>query len=126
MADLGQLYRDHRCLWEIDFDYAGFEWVDFKDWEGSTVSFLRKGKEPGDYLLIVFNFTPVVRENYRLGAPDCAYYEEIFNSDADIYYGSNVGNGGGAQAESVPCQQWPCSISITLPPLGMLVFKPLR
>ncbi|MBI4829491.1 MAG: 1,4-alpha-glucan branching protein GlgB [Nitrospinae bacterium] len=126
MADLGRLYRQNACLWEVDFNYHGFEWVDFHDAEGSVVAFMRKAKDPADYLLFVFNFTPVPRQNYTIGAPEHCRYDEVLNSDAEIYYGSNVGNGGGLWSDHRPWGRWPCSLTVTLPPLGMLAFRPRR
>ncbi len=113
-------------MWEEDFTYRGFEWLDFKDSESSIVSFIRKTKDQMDYALFVFNFTPVVRREYKLGAPDHCFYEEILNSDSEDYYGSNVGNGGGVWSEPVPWREWPNTITITLPPLAMLILKPSR
>ena len=126
MADLGRLYTGSPCLWEDDFTYHGFEWVDFHDAEGSVVAFMRKAKDPSDYLLFVFNFTPVPRQGYTIGAPEHCRYDEVLNSDAEAYYGSNVGNGGGLWSDPRPWGRWPCSMTLTLPPLGMLAFRPRR
>ncbi len=124
VIDLNRLYRSEPSLYEIDFDYHGFEWIDFHDTEKSVISFMRKAKNPDDFLLFVFNLTPVVRMNYRVGVPSRRYYREILNSDSYEYWGSNVGNHGGVMAEDIPFHGRPYSINITLPPLGMLVFKP--
>ncbi len=124
VIDLNSLYRSEPSLYEIDFDYNGFEWIDFHDTEKSIISFMRKGKDPDDFLVFVFNFTPVLRMNYRIGVPSKRYYREILNSDSYEYWGSNVGNYGGVMAEDIPFHGRPYSINITLPPLGMLVFKP--
>lgn len=126
VSDLGRIYRENSCMWEIDFDYRGFEWVDFSDSEASVASFIRKGKDASDNMIFVFNFTPVVRHGYKIGAPECVFYEEVINSDSETYYGSNVGNHGGVQAEPAPWNQWPASLTISLPPLAMLAFKPKR
>jgi len=126
MIDLGRLYRNSRCMWEDDFSSSGFEWVDFNDAESSTVSFIRKSKNPDDYMLFVFNFTPVVRHGYKIGVPENCFYKEVLNSDSDDYYGSNVGNQGGVWAEPIACDQWPNTISITLPPLAVTIFSPKR
>ncbi len=126
MADLGAVYRNEKSLWEVDFSHAGFEWVDFHDWERSVVSFIRKAKDPADYLLFVFNFTPTPRWNYRIGAPEALFYEEILNSDSEMYYGSNLGNQGGILAENSPCHGRPYSLNATLPPLSITAFKPVR
>lgn len=126
MADLGHIYQNEKSLWEIDFSYDGFAWLDFHDWESSIISFMRKSKDPSDYTIFVFNMTPVPRWDYRLGVPEDTHYEEIINSDSEIYYGSNLGNFGGVHSESSPCHGQPCSIRITLPPLAMVGFKPAR
>ena len=124
MRRLGKLYLESNCLWENDFTHEGFEWVDIHDTESSIVSFRRKGKDPDDYMLFVFNFTPEPKYNYKVGAPDLCYYEEVINSDSEIYDGSNMGNAGGVMAESVPSGNWSHSISVIVPPLSMLAFKP--
>ena len=126
MADLGKLYRDEKALWEVDFSDEGFEWIDFSDKDSSLISFIRFAKNKKDYLVFVFNFTPEPREGYRLGVPENVFYEEILNSDAEAYYGSNIGNFGGAQADEASCHDKPFSISITLPPLASLCFRPKR
>jgi 1,4-alpha-glucan branching enzyme len=121
--ELNRLYRNHPALYEVDFHYSGFEWVDIHDVESSVISFLRFSKDRKDELLFACNFTPVVRKNYRLGVPSASRYEEVFNSDAAIFGGSNVGNGGGVDAAPVKFHGRPASISITLPPLGVVVFR---
>ena len=126
MADLGKLYRNEKALWEVDFSDEGFEWIDFSDKESSVISFIRCAKNRDDYLIFVFNFTPTPRPDYRLGVLEEVFYEEVLNSDAEDYYGSNVGNLGGVWAEAAPCHDKPCSISITLPPLAALCFRPKR
>jgi 1,4-alpha-glucan branching enzyme len=92
--------------------------------DNSIASFLRRGKEPGDCLVCVFNFTPVVLEGYRVGVPGPGFYREALNSDASVYGGSNVGNIGGAVAEAVPWNGRPWSVKLTLPPLGALYLRP--
>ncbi|MBI4379303.1 MAG: 1,4-alpha-glucan branching protein GlgB [Nitrospinae bacterium] len=124
VKDLNHLYKSEAAMWEIDFEYAGFEWIDFHDWERSIVSFIRRGKDPDNHLVFVFNFTPAPRFNYRIGVPSHCLYKEILNSDASIYCGSNLGNEGGRWADQIPWQWKPCSLEITLPPLSSLVFKP--
>ncbi len=126
MIDLGEMYSREKSLFEIDSSFDGFEWVDLHDWEGSTISFIRKAVDPSDYILFVFNFTPVPRWNHRLGVPESGYFEEILNSDSEIYYGSNLGNQGGVWAEEKPMCEKPYSINITLPPLSVTAFKPKR
>jgi 1,4-alpha-glucan branching enzyme len=120
---LNILYRRERALHELDFDPAGFEWMDFADYESSIISFLRKGRSTGDAVLVICNFTPVLRYNYRVGVPAGGFWRELLNSDATEYGGSGQGNLGGAEAAPVPSHGRDYSLSVTLPPLGMVVFK---
>lgn len=122
VKDLNRVYKDNRPLWEIDFTPEGFEWVDFNDHENSVVSFIRKTRD-GEKILCVFNFTPTPHQNYRLGVPVDGYYEEIFNSDSDMYYGSNVGNEGGRHSEQVSAHGKNHSLVLNLPPLAGMMFK---
>jgi 1,4-alpha-glucan branching enzyme len=124
LQELNRLYSAEPAMYEVDFDYGGFEWIDFSDSEASVVSFMRKAKYAEDFLVFVYNFTPVPRGNYRIGVPRKMVYREVMNSDSADYWGSNVGNAGLVMAEGVPVNQWPCSLRLTLPPLGMLVLKP--
>lgn len=123
MKDLNLLYRDEPALSEMDFSPEGFEWIAFHDWKGSIISFLRKAKDTGDILLIACNFTPVLRYNYMVGAPLPGFWKEVLNSDAKEYGGSGNGNLGGVEATPIPYQGWPYSLSLTLPPLGIVFFK---
>ena len=123
VSDLNHLYRNEPALYELDFSNDGFEWIDFHDWEQSTISFLRKGKSTGETILVVCNFTSVSRFNYRVGVPRGGYWKELLNSDAGIYGGSGRGNAGGVEADSIPVQGRSFSLSLTLPPLGVLFFK---
>jgi 1,4-alpha-glucan branching enzyme len=124
VKDLNRLYLSEAALYERDFDPAGFEWIDFRDTDSVVVSFLRRGKDPAQTLLFVFNFTPVPRLKYRLGAPQSGFYRELLNSDSSHYGGSNLGLLGGAMAESRPCHGRPYTLTLNLPPLGMLILKP--
>ncbi len=124
LRDLNGLYRECPPLHEVDFRPGGFEWIDFHDVDSSIVSFLRRGKDPADILVCVFNFTPVVREPYRIGVPAPGFYREVINSDTAKYGGSNVGNGQGVQAEDVPWMGRPFSLSLSIPPLGALYLRP--
>ena len=123
LRDLNRLYHAQPALWQRDFSYEGFEWIDFHDAQASVVSFLRRGEHPGDELIFVCNFTPVVRTDYRVGVPEGGWYRELLNSDAGLYGGSNAGNGGGVAAEAEPAHGRPYSVLLTLPPLGFLVLK---
>jgi 1,4-alpha-glucan branching enzyme len=124
VRDLNHLYRRERALHELDADPAGFAWIDCADWEQSVVSFVRRARDAGDLVLVVCNFTPVLRHAYRVGVPRPGYYRELINSDAAEYGGRNLGNAGGAWAESTPWQGQPHSLALTLPPLAVLVLKP--
>lgn len=124
VRDLNQLYRSQPALYRTDFRGDGFEWIDCQDVENSVVSFVRREPTTGEMLLFVFNFTPVPREGYRLGAPRPGAYRELLNSDAAVYGGSNVGNGGGVLAEPIPWHAHRQSLQLRLPPLGALVLQP--
>ena len=123
IGDLNRIYRSEPSLHEKDFDADGFEWLDFHDWENSIVSFLRRGKSNGDLILAVYNFTPIPRHNYRVGAPRGGFWKELLNSDAEIYGGSGQGNQGGREAVPIATQGRYHSLSVTLPPLGAVFFK---
>jgi 1,4-alpha-glucan branching enzyme len=124
VRDLNTLYRGTAALYELDFDPAGFEWVDCKDFHRSIISFLRRGRNPDDHLLFVCNFTPVVRQNYRVGVPREGSWKEALNSDAPLYGGSGQGNFGGLSAVPLPIHGRPFSLNMTLPPLGIVIFRP--
>jgi 1,4-alpha-glucan branching enzyme len=126
VADLNALYKQEPALHQVDFDWTGFEWLELHDWENSVLAFLRRGRTPGEAVVVVCNFTPVIRDNYRVGVPDTGYYREILNTDAEIYGGSNVGNQGGIWAHAEPHAGRPCHLSLRLPPLGALFLKVAR
>jgi 1,4-alpha-glucan branching enzyme len=123
VRDLNHLYRSEPALHELDFSPDGFEWIDTQDWEHSVLSFVRKGRRSGDLFLIVANFTPIPHEGYRVGVPRGGWWQERLNSDASIYGGGNRGNGGGLQAEPIGAHGRAQSLSLTVPPLGLLIFK---
>jgi 1,4-alpha-glucan branching enzyme len=125
VGDLNRFYCSEPALHELDHSPEGFEWIDFRDWERSVIAFLRKAKDPSDHLVVVCNFTPVPRQGYRIGVPEHSHYAEVFNSDAQVYWGSNMGNRGGFPSEPIPWQGQPCSLELTLPPLAICVFKPM-
>jgi len=121
--DLNTFLKNEPALYERDFESGGFEWIDARDWENSIISFLRKGRHEQDTLLVICNFTPVVRTNYKIGVPSGGFWREVLNSDAWTYGGSDKGNFGGAEAAPVPCHGRYHSLSVTLPPMGIVVFK---
>jgi 1,4-alpha-glucan branching enzyme len=123
VRDLNHFYRSEPAMYELDFENAGFEWVDFSDQEASTISFLRKSRSGGGTVLAVFNFTPVPRMNYLVGVPEGGFWKEVLNSDALDYGGEGYGNFGGVEASHVSCHHRSQSLLITLPPLGMVLFK---
>jgi len=124
VQDLNHTYQRESSLHEVDFDYTGFQWIDCCDNENSVMSFVRRAKNPQDFTVIVTNFTPVPRLEYRIGVPEGGWYRELLNSDSARYSGSNMGNGGGAHADPRPMHGFDYSMSLTVPPLGFLLFKP--
>ncbi|MDR1960393.1 MAG: 1,4-alpha-glucan branching protein GlgB [Planctomycetaceae bacterium] len=125
MADLNRVYRKEPALHEVDFDGGGFEWIDCHNWENSVFAFLRYAKNREDFLVVVANFTPVPRK-YRLGVPECCYYEEIFCSDDKKYWGGGMGNAPGVQADNEGSHFRPAAIDVAMPPLGVSILKPRR
>lgn len=122
--DLNRLYRSEAALHQVDFEPAGFQWMDCSDAEQGVLAFVRRARDGRDLVLVVCHFTPVVRPGYRVGVPVGGYYRELLNTDSAWYGGSDVGNAGGVAAEPVPWQGQPWSVVLTLPPLAGLVLKP--
>jgi 1,4-alpha-glucan branching enzyme len=123
VQDLNRHYQAEPALYEADYDPAGFQWIDCNDSENSVVSLVRFSRDRRDAVVMVFNFTPVVRAGYRIGVPDAGFYAELLNSDASIYGGGNVGNWGGLDAEPVASHGFEQSVRLTVPPLGCLLLK---
>jgi 1,4-alpha-glucan branching enzyme len=123
VRDLNTLYRGEPALHELDCDSAGFEWIDCHDADGSTLSYLRHAKSTATTLVVACNFTPVPRHNYRIGVPHGGHWQEVLNGDAPLYGGSGQGNIGGVTAAPIPSHGRNHSLTITLPPLAMVVFK---
>jgi 1,4-alpha-glucan branching enzyme len=121
--ELNWFYRSRAEMHEVDFHWSGFEWVDIHDVEGSVISFLRWSEDRKSFLLFVCNFTPVVRNDYRIGVPEDGAYREVFNTDAEIFGGGNVGNPVPLTSEPVVVHGRLASIAITMPPLAMSVFE---
>jgi 1,4-alpha-glucan branching enzyme len=124
VRDLNRLHRTERALHEVDFEPAGFSWIDCSDWEQSVVSFIRRARNPEDFIVVACNFTPVTRQAYRVGVPRAGSYRELLNTDAGAYGGGNAGNDGGVTSTGMPWQGQPDSVLVTLPPLGVLYLKP--
>jgi 1,4-alpha-glucan branching enzyme len=124
VRDLNQLMLTEPALYERDFEPDGFAWIDGSDTAHSVIAFIRYARNKTYPLVIVGNFTPEVRYDYRLGVPFPGYYAEIFNSDAELYGGSNVGNLGQVVAERKPMHGYSYSIPLTLPPLAVTILRP--
>lgn len=122
IRDLNRLYYGLPALHDHDFEKEGFEWIDCHDSAQSILSYLRLKED--DFVVVVLNFTPVPRTNYRLGVPKAGTYSECFNSDSTYYGGSNIGNNQGIQAEEISWMGHPYSINITVPPLAGIVLQP--
>jgi 1,4-alpha-glucan branching enzyme len=123
VRDLNTAHRGEPALHELDTNQAGFEWIDCNDAEQSVLVFLRRAHSSSDILIVACNFTPVARRNYRIGVPTAGRWAETLNSDAPLYGGSGQGNLGGVVSAPVRWHGRPQSINVTLPPLGMVVFK---
>ena len=123
VSDLNRLYRSEPSLHQIDVRPEGFAWIDCNDHEGSVVSFVRRSDDPSDFTVFILNFTPVVRQPYRLGVPEAGHYREVINTDAEVYAGSNAGNQGGVDTEDIPTHGYEHSVSLVLPPLACLILK---
>lgn len=122
VRDLNRVYTNLSCLHALDFTAAGFEWIDCHDSSQSVLSFIRKDQN-GKIAIVILNFTPVLRLNYRIGVPQLGFYQELINSDAAYYWGSNQGNHGGIQAESIAWMGRDYSLLLTLPPLAGLILE---
>jgi 1,4-alpha-glucan branching enzyme len=123
VQDLNVLYRSEPALHERDFQPDGFRWIDCNDNENSVVSIVRYANDRDAFVVMLFNFTPVPRHDYRIGVPAAGWYAELLNSDSEIYGGSNIGNGGGVATEPVAAHGFDHSLRLTVPPLGCLLLK---
>lgn len=126
VRDLNHLYKSEPALYEHDFDPRGFRWIEANDADQSIFSYLRFADDPQNFLVILCNFTPIPRHHYRIGVPELTTYDELLNSDSQIYGGSNLGNKGSIQADPTPWHHWLQSLSLTIPPLSILILKPNR
>ncbi|NOQ45342.1 MAG: 1,4-alpha-glucan branching protein GlgB [Desulfobulbaceae bacterium] len=125
VRDLNLVYRSEPALYENDFDWTGFSWIDANDSDNSVLSFIRYAKKSDDFLVIICNLTPVIRRQYKIGVPKGGQYREIINSDLEVYWGSNICN-----PDSIICRDGSShgmdhSLSLTLPPLSTLILKPV-
>jgi 1,4-alpha-glucan branching enzyme len=123
VEDLNRLHTTEAALYEVDFEWPGFEWLEANDNAASILSFMRCARDKSNFVVVVCNFTPVVRENYRVGVPEEGFYREILNTDSQYYEGSGNGNEGGAAAEPVPWNEHAYSLKIRVPPLAAVYFK---
>jgi 1,4-alpha-glucan branching enzyme len=124
VRDLNHVYQREPSLWQTDYESSGFKWIDANDNENSVISFFRCGHEASEHTIGIVNFTPIPRQQYRIGVPNAGAYCEILNSDSDIYGGSNVGNGGRVTCANEPSHGYRQSLALTIPPLGFLLLKP--
>jgi 1,4-alpha-glucan branching enzyme len=123
VEDLNHRYIAEPSLYEVDFAAEGFDWIDCNDHESSVISLIRRAADPRDWVVVVLNWTPMVRHDYRIGVPSAGFYEELLNSDAEIYGGSNVGNEGGRATDDIASHGHAQSLLLTLPPLAGVMFK---
>jgi len=125
VRDLNLVYRHEPALHQVDFDWNGFRWIDANDSDNSVFSFIRYGQNPEEFVVVVCNFTPVVRQDYRIGVPRAGAYRELINSDLEIYGGSGSGNGPVFTTLPQPCHTFGNTLPLMLPPLATLILKPV-
>jgi 1,4-alpha-glucan branching enzyme len=123
LSDLNRAYRARPAMHALDFSGAGFQWIDANDSDDSVITFLRLAPDAPP-VMVACNFTPVVREGYQVGVPQGGAWREFLNSDAPFYGGGGVGNLGRVEARTTPCHGRPYSLSVTLPPLAVVMFEP--
>ncbi|MEP6803697.1 MAG: alpha amylase C-terminal domain-containing protein, partial [Flavobacterium sp.] len=123
ITDLNQLYKSRPALYEKQFSGEGFEWINYSDHQNAVLSYIRKGNNANENVIVVCNFTQVVRENYRIGIQQKGKLEEIFNSDAVIYGGSGLGNSKHLKIDATPYDGRDYSVELILPPLSVTVFS---
>jgi len=126
VRDLNRLYRQEPALYENDFDWSGFRWIDANDSDNSVFSFIRFAVSSDDFVIVVCNFTSVVRRDYRIGVPRHGVYREVLNSDSEYYRGSNQGNPPEVGAEAFSSHGFDQSLLLTLPPLATIILKQVR
>jgi 1,4-alpha-glucan branching enzyme len=124
VKDLNRIYASQPALYECDFEGSGFQWIDCNDSDNSVVALMRRATDHSDYLIAILNFTPLPRHGYVIGAPRAGRYDELLNSDSEIYGGSNVGNTGVVFTDPIPAHGHEQSLRLSLPPLGFLLLKP--
>ena len=124
VRDLNRVYRQKRALHQVDFEPQGFEWIDHNDRDHSALSFIRRGENLEEFIVVICNFTPVPRHDYRIGVPRLGHYREVINTDSTYYGGSNIGNpDGGVHAKETSAHGRSFSLTLTLPPLATLILE---
>ncbi|MCK5581227.1 MAG: 1,4-alpha-glucan branching protein GlgB [Candidatus Omnitrophica bacterium] len=123
IKDINGFYKNEPALHVNDFELKGFEWINPNDWEQSVLCFMRRGLTKEDVLVVACNFTPVPRENYRIGVPFSGKWKEVFNSDDLSYGGGGIGNPQEIVSEDDASHGRRKSIQLTLPPLGVVYLK---
>jgi 1,4-alpha-glucan branching enzyme len=123
LSDLNRLYREEPALHDLDAEPAGFEWIDCQDSDNGVLLLLRRARGEAPPVVAAFNFTPIVRSEYRVGVPAGGFWWEVLNSDAEDYGGSGLGNLGGQEASEVPAHGRPFSLSLLLPPLAAVFLR---
>jgi 1,4-alpha-glucan branching enzyme len=123
IGDLNRLYRQEAALHRLDCDGAGFRWLVVDDHSNSVYAYLRGGGPQVPAVIVVCNFTPVPRAHYRIGVPGAGGWRELLNTDAQLYGGSNLGNGGWVQAQQIQSHGLPFSLELTLPPLATVLLR---
>lgn len=120
---LNKFYVDNKSLWQVDFDWNGFQWIDCNDNDNSVISFIRKAEDSDDYLIVISNFTPEQHDNYRIGVPDKGAYVEVFNSDAEEFGGKGISNSDKLTTEDFPYHNRNQSLQLTIPPLATIFLR---
>jgi 1,4-alpha-glucan branching enzyme len=123
LRELNRVYVENPALYQRDHDPEGFDWIDANDSRQSTLSFLRRSSDPDECIVVIFNFTPEPRHDFRIGVDAPGFWHELINTDARVYGGSGQGNQGGVQAEAISSHGRPFSLNLTLPPLGALLLS---
>lgn len=124
--EINHFYKKERILWELDHEWRGFEWIDPHDYNQSIISFMRRGEDPDNFLIVICNFTPVNRDKYRIGVPLLGNYIEVFNSDLEIYGGTGHIKNAGLIADSMAWHNQPYSLELKIPPLSVMFISPLK
>jgi 1,4-alpha-glucan branching enzyme len=122
VRDLNKVYKEHPALYEKQFSAEGFQWIDYGDHENSVLTYIRKGHDAKNDIIVACNFTPIARKNYRIGVPKSRQLEEVFNSDAEKYGGSGMASNI-SKLEKKPWQGYKESVKMTIPPLSIVIFK---